>query len=54
MVFKSFHNESRWLNHGKPPGADVAAIADAAAIRPQVIFTIRSPLSKRVFMSFHQ
>lgn len=32
----------RWVNHGKPPGADVAAIVDAAAIRPQVIFTISS------------
>ncbi|KAD4384466.1 hypothetical protein E3N88_24634 [Mikania micrantha] len=33
---------SRWLNHGKPPGADVAAIVDAAETRPQVIFTISS------------
>ncbi|GKA65413.1 hypothetical protein Tco_0765120, partial [Tanacetum coccineum] len=32
----------RWVNHGKPPGADVAGIADAASIRPQVIFTISS------------
>lgn len=32
----------RWENHGKPPGADVAGIADAASIRPQVIFTISS------------
>lgn len=38
----SFHDVSRWFNHGKPPGADVAAIVDAATIRPQVIFTIRS------------
>ncbi|KAL4592182.1 hypothetical protein LXL04_005169 [Taraxacum kok-saghyz] len=30
----------RWTNHGKPPGAVVAAIVDAAGIRPQVIFTI--------------
>ncbi|KAI3822500.1 hypothetical protein L1987_10090 [Smallanthus sonchifolius] len=35
-------NTPRWLNHGKPPGADVAAIVDDAAIRPQVIFTISS------------
>ncbi|KAK9079396.1 hypothetical protein SSX86_001067 [Deinandra increscens subsp. villosa] len=32
----------RWLNHGKPPGANVAAIVEAAATRPQVIFTISS------------
>ncbi|CAK9183477.1 unnamed protein product [Ilex paraguariensis] len=32
----------RWLHHGRPPGADVAAIADAATIRPEVIFTVSS------------
>ncbi|KAI3687803.1 hypothetical protein L1987_81506 [Smallanthus sonchifolius] len=32
-------NTPRWLNHGKPPGADVAAIVDDAA---EVIFTISS------------
>ncbi|KAM0045926.1 putative WD40/YVTN repeat-like-containing domain superfamily [Helianthus debilis subsp. tardiflorus] len=32
----------RWMNHGKPPGADVAAIVDAPEIRPQVVFTISS------------
>ncbi|XAR60351.1 hypothetical protein NMG60_11033684 [Bertholletia excelsa] len=32
----------RWINHGRPPGADVAAIADAATIRPEVIFSISS------------
>nr|XP_043627631.1 uncharacterized protein LOC122599224 [Erigeron canadensis] len=32
----------RWMNHGKPPGADVAAMVDAAGIRLQVIFTISS------------
>ncbi|KAI3791932.1 hypothetical protein L2E82_05798 [Cichorium intybus] len=30
----------RWINHGKPRGAVVAAVVDAAGIRPQVIFTI--------------
>ncbi|KAK1429507.1 hypothetical protein QVD17_11716 [Tagetes erecta] len=35
-------NTPRWMNHGKPPGADVAAIVDAAEVRPQVIFTISS------------
>ncbi|KAL6966568.1 hypothetical protein U1Q18_032348 [Sarracenia purpurea var. burkii] len=32
----------RWVNHGKPPGANVAAIADAGIVRPEVIFTISS------------
>ncbi|KAA8549789.1 hypothetical protein F0562_001473 [Nyssa sinensis] len=32
----------RWVNHGKPPGANVAAIADAATTRPEVVFTISS------------
>ncbi|XP_059665324.1 uncharacterized protein LOC132311439 [Cornus florida] len=32
----------RWVNHGRPPGADVAAIADAATIRPEVVFTVSS------------
>ncbi|CAK7331108.1 unnamed protein product [Dovyalis caffra] len=32
----------RWENHGRPPGADVAAIADAATIRPEVVYTISS------------
>lgn len=31
-----------WENHGRPPGADVAAIADAAAIRTDVVYTISS------------
>lgn len=31
-----------WENHGRPPGADVAAIADAAAIRTEVVYTISS------------
>ncbi|THF95291.1 hypothetical protein TEA_018471 [Camellia sinensis var. sinensis] len=31
-----------WVNHGRPPGANVAAIADAATVRPEVIFTLRS------------
>ncbi|KAL7596357.1 hypothetical protein Lser_V15G28313 [Lactuca serriola] len=30
----------RWINHGKPPGADVAAIVNAPGIRAQVVFTI--------------
>lgn len=34
----------RWVNHGQPPGADVAAIADVATIRPNLVFTIRRPL----------
>ncbi|KAG4129907.1 hypothetical protein ERO13_D09G109000v2 [Gossypium hirsutum] len=32
----------RWENHGRPPGADVAAIADAARIRTEVVYTISS------------
>ncbi|KAH7560656.1 hypothetical protein JRO89_XS10G0063100 [Xanthoceras sorbifolium] len=32
----------RWVNHGQPPGANVAAIADAASIRPEVVYTISS------------
>ncbi|XP_076915744.1 uncharacterized protein LOC143575195 [Bidens hawaiensis] len=35
-------NTPSWMNHGKPPGADVAGIVDAAEVRPQVIFTISS------------
>ncbi|GLT51038.1 hypothetical protein SLA2020_244850 [Shorea laevis] len=31
-----------WENHGRPPGADVAAIADAASIRTEVVYTISS------------
>ncbi|KAL5566668.1 hypothetical protein UlMin_029832 [Ulmus minor] len=33
---------TRWTNHGQPPGANVAAIADAGAIRTQVVYTISS------------
>ncbi|XP_038999031.1 uncharacterized protein LOC120124416 [Hibiscus syriacus] len=32
----------RWENHGRPPGADVAAIADAGRIRTEVVYTISS------------
>ncbi|KAJ6385206.1 hypothetical protein OIU77_028402 [Salix suchowensis] len=32
----------RWKYHGRPPGADVAAIAAAATIRPEVVYTISS------------
>ncbi|KAG5253850.1 hypothetical protein IMY05_001G0151300 [Salix suchowensis] len=32
----------RWENHGRPPGADVAAIVDAATARPDVVYTISS------------
>lgn len=32
----------RWENHGRPPGANVAAIADAGTIRSEVVFTISS------------
>ncbi|XP_011045412.1 PREDICTED: uncharacterized protein LOC105140319 isoform X2 [Populus euphratica] len=37
----------RWENHGRPPGADVAAIVDAATIRPDVVYTIRCPIKPR-------
>ncbi|CAL5354852.1 unnamed protein product [Camellia sinensis] len=33
-----------FANHGRPPGANVAAIADAATVRPEVIFTLRFQL----------
>ncbi|KAF2287404.1 hypothetical protein GH714_039833 [Hevea brasiliensis] len=32
----------RWLDHGRPPGGNVAAIADAGTIRPEVAYTISS------------
>ncbi|XP_077218219.1 uncharacterized protein LOC143852627 isoform X2 [Tasmannia lanceolata] len=32
----------RWINHGRPPGGNVAAIADAASIRSDVVFTVSS------------
>ncbi|PQP98979.1 uncharacterized protein Pyn_36796 [Prunus yedoensis var. nudiflora] len=32
----------RWVDHGQPPGANAAAIADAAGIRADVIYTISS------------
>ncbi|KAK4784841.1 hypothetical protein SAY86_019209 [Trapa natans] len=32
----------RWVNHGQPPGANVAEIAGAAILRSEVIFTISS------------
>ncbi|TYH69810.1 hypothetical protein ES332_D05G077800v1 [Gossypium tomentosum] len=32
----------RWENHGRPPGADVAAIADMARIRTDLVYTISS------------
>ncbi|XP_058078249.1 uncharacterized protein LOC131226656 isoform X2 [Magnolia sinica] len=32
----------RWINHGQPPGGDVAAIADAETIRSDVVFTVSS------------
>ncbi|XP_059429925.1 uncharacterized protein LOC132163594 isoform X2 [Corylus avellana] len=32
----------RWVNHGRPPGANVAAIADAGTIRTEVVYTISS------------
>ncbi|EOY32744.1 Uncharacterized protein TCM_040774 isoform 1 [Theobroma cacao] len=32
----------RWENHGRPPGADVAAIADAVTVRTEVVYTISS------------
>ncbi|XP_058199251.1 uncharacterized protein LOC131314549 isoform X2 [Rhododendron vialii] len=31
-----------WVTHGRPPGANVAAIADACSVREEVIFTISS------------
>ncbi|XP_021862194.1 uncharacterized protein [Spinacia oleracea] len=33
---------ARWVNHGQPPGADVAAIADVGTIRSNLVFTISS------------
>ncbi|KAJ8543822.1 hypothetical protein K7X08_025440 [Anisodus acutangulus] len=30
----------RWTNHGKPPGANVAAVADASTFISEVVFTI--------------
>ncbi|KAF4387287.1 hypothetical protein F8388_016696 [Cannabis sativa] len=33
---------TRWVNHGQPPGADVAAVADAGTIRKEVVYTISS------------
>lgn len=30
-----------WINHGKPPGANVAAIADVGTVKPDIIFTVR-------------
>ncbi|KAL3850145.1 hypothetical protein ACJIZ3_012027 [Penstemon smallii] len=29
-----------WINHGRPPGANVVAITDAGTIRPAVLFTL--------------
>ncbi|XP_057953208.1 uncharacterized protein LOC131147699 isoform X2 [Malania oleifera] len=31
-----------WVNHGRPAGANVAAIADVDTIRPEVVFTVSS------------
>jgi len=31
---------NRYVNHGQPPGADVAAIADVGSIRRNLVFTI--------------
>lgn len=36
-----FVNPSRWTNHGRPPGANVAAIADAGGVKPDLVFTLR-------------
>ncbi|EOX96418.1 Uncharacterized protein TCM_005666 [Theobroma cacao] len=30
----------RWENHGRPPGADVATIADVVTVRTEVVYTI--------------
>ncbi|GAB4856015.1 hypothetical protein Ancab_024654 [Ancistrocladus abbreviatus] len=32
----------RWVNHGQPPGANVAAIADATTVKPEVVFIVSS------------
>lgn len=32
----------RWTNHGRPPGGDVAGIADVATFRPDVVFIVSS------------
>lgn len=31
-----------WINHGRPPGANVAAIADAGTVKPDILFTVSS------------
>ncbi|GAV65055.1 LOW QUALITY PROTEIN: hypothetical protein CFOL_v3_08570 [Cephalotus follicularis] len=35
-------DHQRWINHGRPPGANVAAIADAATIRTKIVYAISS------------
>ena len=30
-----------WINHGRPPGANVAAIADVGTVKPNILFTVR-------------
>ncbi|KAF5198646.1 Excinuclease ABC, C subunit, N-terminal [Thalictrum thalictroides] len=42
LVELSEIESQRWIYHGHPPGGDVAAIADAASIRPDVVFVISS------------
>lgn len=36
-----FCNIDSWINHGKPPGANVAAIADVGTVKPDILFTVR-------------
>ncbi|XP_063940646.1 uncharacterized protein LOC108203100 isoform X2 [Daucus carota subsp. sativus] len=31
-----------WINHGRPPGANVAAIADVGTVKPNILFTVSS------------
>lgn len=36
----------RWTNHGRPPGGDVAGIADVATFRPDVVFIVSAVLKE--------
>ena len=33
--------KNRWVDHGQPRDADVAAIADVASFRTEIVYTIR-------------
>ncbi|KAK2993800.1 hypothetical protein RJ640_027678 [Escallonia rubra] len=34
--------DREWINHGRPPGANVAAITDGATVIPELVFTVSS------------